>query len=83
MKIKIQLLQAFLKERKITALDLAKEMEVDVSEIEKLLKGEAVDEKAAHKFIYYFGADEAQHFIDWEAIGKKNPLINESDTNEN
>lgn len=74
MKIKREQLQAYLDNYEITAATLARDMGVAVSEIETLLKGEAVNEKTARQFIYFFGADEAVKFIDWEAIGKENPL---------
>lgn len=62
----------------MTVTDFARLIDVDVTEIEKLLNGEAVDEPTARKFIYFFGADKAQHFIDWVAIGKINPLASEN-----
>ena len=74
MKIKKELLQAFLDKYNITAAVLAREMGVAVSEIETLLNGEAVNEATARQFIYYFGADEAVKMIDWTALGKKNPF---------
>ncbi len=74
MKIKKELLQAFLDKHGITTAILAREMGVAVSEIDKLLNGETVDEKTARQFIYYFGADEAVKMIDWAAIGKQNPF---------
>jgi len=51
-------------------------MGVDEKEIETLLRGEAVNEATARRFIYYLGADEAVSLIDWAAIGKQNPLTN-------
>ena len=74
MKIKKELLQAFLDKYAITAALLAREMGVAVAEVEKLLSGTAVGEETARRFIYYFGADEAVKMIDWAAIGKENPL---------
>ena len=73
-KIKKELLQAFLDKYGITAAILAREMGVTVAEVEKLLSGTAVGEETARRFIYYFGADEAVKMIDWSAIGKENPL---------
>lgn len=64
MKIKKELLQAFLDKYGITAAILAREMGVAVAEVEKLLGGTAVDEETARRFIYYFGADEAVKMID-------------------
>lgn len=74
MKIKKELLQAFLDKYAITAALLAREMGVAVAEVEKLLSGTAVSEETARRFIYYFGADNAAEYIDWAAIGKQNPL---------
>ena len=73
-KIKKELLQAFLDKYGITAAILAREMGVTVAEIETLLAGGAVNEETARRFIYYFGADEAVKMIDWAAIGKQNPF---------
>ena len=74
MKVKTELLQAFLDKYGITAAILAREMGVAVAEIEKLLDGKAVNEETARRFIYYFGADEVVKMIDWAAIGKENPF---------
>ena len=74
MKVKTELLQAFLDKYGITAAILAREMGVAVAEVEKLLDGTAVGEETARRFIYYFGADEAVKMVDWAAIGKENPL---------
>ena len=74
MKVKTELLQAFMQKYGITAAILAREMGVAVAEVEKLLSGTAVGEETARRFIYYFGADNAAKFIDWAAIGKQNPF---------
>ena len=74
MKVKTELLQAFLDKYAITAALLAREMGVAVAEVEKLLSGTAVSEETARRFIYYFGADNAAEYIDWAAIGKQNPF---------
>lgn len=78
MIIKKGLLQHYLSEQKMTAAILARNMGVTAAEVEKLLNGEAVGEPTARRFIYYFGADEAAKYIDWSAIGKKNPLAGKS-----
>ena len=75
MKIKKELLQAFLDKYGITAAILAREMHIDEQEIKTLLDGGAVNEATARKFIYYFGADEAMKMIDWAALGKEIPNI--------
>ena len=74
MKVKTELLQAFMQKNELSAAILAREMGVAVAEVEKLLDGKAVSEETARRFIYYFGADEAVKMIDWAAIGKENPL---------
>lgn len=74
MKVKTELLQAFMQKYELSAAILAREMGVTVGEVEKLLCGTAVNEETARRFIYYFGADEAVKMIDWSAIGKENPL---------
>ena len=77
MKIKTELLREYLQKEKLTVEQLAEKMKIATVELEKLLNGEAVDVEPARLFINYFGANKAQHLIDWEAIGKKNPLANE------
>ena len=88
MKIKTELLQAFMQKNELSAAilaremgvavaeveKLAREMGVAVAEVEKLLGGTAVNEETARRFIYYFGADNAAEYIDWAAIGKQNPF---------
>lgn len=74
MKVKTELLQAFMQKYELSAAILAREMGVAVAEVEKLLGGTAVNEETARRFIYYFGADEAVKMIDWAAIGKQNPF---------
>ena len=74
MKVKTELLQAFMQKYELSAAILAREMGVTVGEVEKLLCGTAVNEETARRFIYYFGADEAVKMIDWTAISKQNPL---------
>jgi len=76
MKIKTKVLHEYMQSKEMTVTDLAKEMEVDAAEIEKLLNGESVSEDVARSFIFYFGANEALSFIDWEAMSKENPFPN-------
>jgi len=79
MKVKRELLLKYLKKNNMTAADLAREIGVSLAEVEKMLNGETVGVNTARKFIRYFTADEAQRLIDWEAIGKENPLVCEAD----
>ena len=78
MKVKTELLQAFMQKYELSAAILAREMGVTVAEVEKLLSGTAVGEETARRFINYFGADYAAKFIDWAAIGKQNPLADKN-----
>lgn len=82
MKVKPILLQEYLDQTEMSAEKLSNALDVDVSEVEKLLSGEAVSKKTALEFIEYFGADKAQELIDWDAIGKQNPLACEADEEE-
>ena len=83
MKVKTELLQAFMQKNELSAAILAREMGVTVGEVEKLLYGMAVNEETARRFIYYFGADEAVKMIDWAAIGKENPLAGKDNETKN
>lgn len=82
MKVKIQKLQKYLKKRGMSNDDLARAMGVSVSEIRKMLEGRTVGENTTRKFIRYFSVEEAQAMIDWEAIGRENPLACEADAEE-
>ena len=78
MKVKAALLQAYIDKQSLTIADFARETEMSIADIERLLGGEAVDKPTARKFIYFFGAVEAQIFIDWAAMGITNPLASET-----
>ncbi|MCM1404369.1 MAG: hypothetical protein NC133_02610 [Prevotella sp.] len=75
MKIKKQILQSFLSKYDISEELLADELNVELSEVKKLLNHESVQEATARKFIYYFGTDEIIDLIDWDAMGKKRPNL--------
>lgn len=79
MKIKVKKLKAYLLQHNLSAADLARNMGVDTADIETLLSGDAAKEPVARLFIHYFGADKAAELIDWDAIGKVNPLSCEAD----
>lgn len=67
-------LRSFLKAKKLSEKDFAELLNIEQSEADKLLNGERVGKDTAHNFIYFFKAELAQHYIDWEATGVKNPL---------
>jgi len=77
MKIKVEVLRAFLEKHNLTIEDFAQKSKMGVLEVEKLLNGEEIEIAPARKFIYFLGAYKAQKFVDWKAIDKKNPLANE------
>lgn len=77
MIVKKEKLQAYLNERGLSQKKFAAKLGVDVTEVEKMLSGEAVGYDTAKKFIYFMRADRAQHYIDWSAIGEENPLLSD------
>ena len=54
MKVKRKLLLLHLTRRKMTAADLAHAMSVDVSEVDKLLNGDAVGEATIRELVDYW-----------------------------
>jgi len=72
-------LRSYLESENLTAQDFARRLGVERGEGEKLLSGERVGYDTARKFIYYFNGVIAQHYIDWDATKKENPLSEESD----
>lgn len=77
MIVKKEKLQSYLDERKLTKEEFARRLGVTVAEVDKMLSGEPVGYDTAKRFIYYLKAHRAQHLVDWEAIGVKNPLAEE------
>lgn len=55
MKVKTELLQAFMQKYELSAAILAREMGVTVGEVEKLLCGTAVNEETARRFYREIG----------------------------
>jgi len=79
MKIKPMLLLELLEQKKMSVAGFACELEVELSEVDKLLNGESVEIHTARQFINYITADEAQRLIDWQALKLENPLACEAD----
>lgn len=73
-------LRSYLESENLTAQDFARRLGVEQSEADKLLSGERVGYDTARKFIYYFNGVIAQHYIDWDATKKENPLLEDSYT---
>lgn len=74
MIVKKEKLQTYLDKRGFTRTAFAAQLGVDITEVDKMLSGEAVGYDTAKKFICHMKADRAQHYIDWSAIGADNPL---------
>ncbi len=74
MIVKKEKLQTYLDKLGYTRTEFAAQLGVDVTEVNKMLSGEAVGYDTAKKFICHMKADRAQHYIDWSAIGADNPL---------
>lgn len=69
---------SFLKAKNLTVKDFSALLGVDESEANKLLSGERVGYDTARKFIYFFKGEVAQHYIDWESTGVRNPLTDDN-----
>ena len=69
-------LKKFLDYIGVSSQEFARLIEVSETEAEKLLNGEAVEYDTAHNFIYWMKGYVAQHYIDWERMGIRNPLRN-------
>ncbi len=74
MKINGVLLRTYLDKHRLTNGILADKIGISVVETEALLCGEPVTKPIAEKFIRFFGSMESSKLIDWEALGRKNPL---------
>lgn len=74
-------LRSFLKAKKLSEKDFAALLNIEQNEADKLLNGERVGKETAHNFIYFFKAELAQHYIDWQATGVKNPLAEDNENN--
>jgi len=70
MKVKKKLLRRLLDDYVMSAAEFARDMDVDVSEVEKMLNGEKVGERTARRFIAYVGPIEAERLIDFGIDGK-------------
>jgi len=64
----------YMKKNGMTIEQFAQELDITVSEARSMLSGNRTRYSTASKFIEYFKADVAQHLIDWERLGIKNPL---------
>lgn len=74
MIVKGKKLSKLLQARKLTPQTFADKLGVDIAEVEKMLEGVAVGYETARKFVYFLTANCAQYYINWQAMGIKNPL---------
>jgi len=54
--------------------DFADTLDIEMLDAYKLLSGERTGIEISRRFINRYGADYAHGYIDWEAMGIKNPL---------
>ena len=64
----------YLRKNGMTIEQFAQELDISVTEARRMLSGARARYTTASKFIHYFQAEVAQHLIDWERLGIKNPL---------
>lgn len=74
MIVKQDKLKHFLEAKNISKSDFARKLDVEESEVDKMLSGTPVGIYTARKFIRFFKAEIAQRYIDWETMNIKNPL---------
>lgn len=74
MLVKKEKLAHFLEVKNLSKEKFATILDVEVSEVEKMLNGEPVGLYTSRRFIRFFKAEVAQHYIDWETMNIKNPL---------
>lgn len=74
MLVKKEKLAHFLEVKNLSKEKFAAILDVEVSEVEKMLNGETVGLYTSRRFIRFFKAEVAQHYIDWETMNIKNPL---------
>lgn len=74
MIVKKEKLRAYLDKQQMTKSEFARELDVDIEEVDKMLNGERLGYETSKKFIYYMKATRAQKLINWKETGVKNPL---------
>lgn len=82
MIVKKEKLQEYLDKRNLTRTEFACRLGVEASEVDKMLSGESVNYETSKRFIRYMKAHRAQHYVDWDALGVKNPLAEEEIEND-
>ncbi len=64
----------FLKQQGWTPERFAEELDVEVSEVEKMLNGEYLDVDTARKFVMFFKVPLVLGYVDFTKCGVKNPF---------
>lgn len=67
-------LKSFLKQQGWTAERFAEELDVDVSEVEKMLCWQCIQVDVARKVIMFFKVPLVLHYIDFAKTGVDNPF---------
>ena len=66
MRVKGKKLRQLLNDYVMSNAEFARDMGVDVSEVEKMLNDESVGAETTRKFFGYLGPIEAERLIDWK-----------------
>ena len=73
MILKTEKILSFLKAKNLSPEQFAELLGLEISEVEKMLNGEPVGIDTARSFIIFFKAEIAAGYLDWDAMGIKNP----------
>lgn len=68
-------LKAYLKQQGWTPKRFAEELDVEVSEVNKMLNGEYIDVDSARRFIMFFKVPLVLEYIDFAKTGVESPFV--------
>ena len=74
MLVRKEKLKRFLETKNLSKEKFAAILDVETTEVDKMLNGEPVGLYTSRRFIRFFKAEVAQHYIDWKAMNIENPL---------
>ena len=66
-------LEKYLNSKGKTVRDFADALDIEMKEAYRILSGGKVGLEIARRLINYYGAGQARKYIDWEAMGIKDP----------
>lgn len=74
MLVRKEKLKRFLETKNLSKEKFAAILDVETTEVDKMLNGEPVGLHTSRRFIRFFKAEVAQHYIGWKAMNIENPL---------